>query len=279
MTRRILMSSPEFAPALSRERSWTAAAAPLDRGRAHEQWLALRHLVNDHIGPVVDLQAEPWAPAMTFTRDLALVADGVVVPLMPDSIRGPFEAPLARRQLVGLGIGVDPNLELLRFDGGNVLADSHGRLLVGVTTHSPTAEFTAAVRLLERVTGRPAYAVPVAGGRFPHIDMTICDLNGRAWLVYPDALPGFDLDDPDWTDLFQGLPVVTASSADGEILGCNLVVHGDVAIGPEISPELRRSLEDHGVAYIATDLSELLKAGGGAHCLTLELCEDPDAAP
>ncbi len=173
--------------------------------------------------------------------------------------------------MVALGVDLDPNCTPPRFDGDNVLADSHGRLLIGVTAAEPAAEFTAAVRFLEQAAGRPTFAVPLAGGRFPHIDMAVCDLNGRAWLVYPDALSGFDLDDPDWNDLFLGLQVIKVTAADGEQLACNLVVQGDTAIGPEISTELQIRIEQHGIAYYGTPLTELLKAGGGAHCLTLEL--------
>lgn len=265
------MCPPIYLPALRDERSWVPHSPPLDPGLAVEQWERLRELVAEHVAPVALLQAEPWAPAMTFTRDLALVTPDTVVPLMPDSARGPFEAPLAARQLAARGlhgaIAVDPP----RFDGGNVIADSHGRLLIGVTNPAPSDDFVAIVRSLEAATDRAAYRVPLAGGRFPHVDMAICDLAGRAWLVYPGALHEFGPVDPDWRDLFLGLPVITVAPDDGERLACNLVVHGDVVIGPEIGSELRHEINGLGIDYVPTPLTELAKAGGGAHCLTLEL--------
>lgn len=265
------MSAPRFAPALVGERSWMPDQPALDPGLALEQWDRLRSLVAAHIGTVIELQAEPWAPAMTFTRDLATVIDGHVVPLMPASTRGPFEAPLAHRRITELGVPLVQTPGVLRFDGGNVVTDAHGRLLIGVTTTKVTDEFMATVRFLEGVSGRPAFRVPVAGHRFPHVDMAVCDLNGAGWLVYPAALPGFDLSDPVWADLFLGLPVITADPSDGERLGCNLVVGDGIAIGPEISAKLQTKLAALGVEYMATPLTELAKAGGGAHCLTLEL--------
>ncbi len=242
----------------------------MDRSQANEQWEQLRNLILEHIGPVDLLQPEPWAPAMTFTRDLALVVDDKVVPLRPLSQRGSFETPLLRRHLASSGISLALE-EPVHFDGGNVIADSHGRLLIGVTTRDPSDELTAAVRCLESVVGRAAYSVPLAGGRFPHIDMGVCDLNGRGWLIYPGALAGFDVADSDWIDFLHGLPVLVAEPHDGERLACNLVVHGDLAIGPEISSQLRTKVEALGIDYIGTPLSDLRKAGGGAHCLTLEL--------
>ena len=265
------MAPPRFLPAIRSERSWVPDSPTLDRGLALKQWHQLRALVEALVGPVVGVPAEPWAPAMTFTRDLAVVADDIVIPLMPHSIRGPFEAPLTHRFLASLGLELTTTVKPLRFDGGNVLADSHGRLLVGVTSDEPATAFVEAVRFLETATGRPAYRVPLTGGRFPHIDMAVCDLDGQAWLVYPDALPGFDMTEPAWNELFLGLPVITATASDGEQLACNLVVSGDAVIGPPISPELIRQLTEQNIHYHRTDLSELRKAGGGAHSLTLEL--------
>jgi N-dimethylarginine dimethylaminohydrolase len=269
-TERVLMCAPRFAPALSGEHSWVQDAEPLQPALALEQWTRLRTLVEAHIAPVENLQPEPWAPAMTFTRDLALATDDVVIPLMPESRRGPFEAPLAHRRLSSLGVDCETTHEVVRFDGGNVLADTHGRLLIGVSSES-TDGFIETVRFLEAATGRAAYRVPLTGGRFPHIDMALCDLGGRAWLVYPDALPGFDLADEAWSTLFMERPVITVKPADGEQLACNLIVHRDVALGPEISPTLRTQLNQCGIHYVGTPLSKLLKAGGGALCLTLQL--------
>jgi len=121
-----------------------------------------------------------------------------------------------------------------------VLADRLGRLLTGVTAAEPTTTFADAARFMEHATGRSAYRVPLAGGRFPHIDMSVSDPNGKAWLVYP--LQGFDLHDPAWRALFAGRPVIQANVSNADQLACNLVVRGD-----------------------------LVKAGGSTHCLTLEL--------
>lgn len=272
------MSAPRFLPALANDRSWIGDNKALDTERAMQQWGALRALVDDHIAPVVELQPEPWTPAMTFTRDLGLVTAGGIVPLMPSSSRGPFEAPPAHRRIRELGAPLVDVADPLRLDGGNVLADTHGRLLVGVTSSAPDPAFVAAVRVLEQVTNRPPFRVPLVGGRFPHVDMAVCDLNGAGWLVYPEALPGFDLADPAWDELFLGLPVIAASERDGELLGCNLIVGTDTAIGPEISHGLRQGIEQVGVRYLGTPLSELRKAGGGAHCLSLELPAHRDGA-
>ena len=186
------MCSPVFAARLAGEQSWLPTEPPLDRGLAVDQWERLASLISEHVGPVERLQPEPWAPAMTFTRDLGLAVDNQLVLLVPSSRRGPFEAPLVHRRLATSASNATLPERRIRLDGGNVLADSYGRLLIGVTSPEPTDELVGAVRALERATARDAYRVPLSGGRFPHLDMALCDLAGRAWLAYPTALPGFD---------------------------------------------------------------------------------------
>lgn len=270
MVTRVLMCPPTALPALVGERSWQPAAPKLERARAVAQWQQLVDVVEANVAPVDPLVAEPWAWAMTFTRDLGIVVDDTVFALMPVSSRGPFEAPLFAKEMSQRNIELVNPDEPLRFDGGNVIADRHGRLLIGVARDAHR-DLVHIGRDLAARTGRTAYAIPIAGGRFPHIDMALCELGERGWLVYPEALPGFDLTDPGWQAFFDGAPVIVADEVDGERLACNLVVAGDVAIGPEVSTDLVRRLTGIGIDYIATPLDELLKAGGGAHCLTLEM--------
>lgn len=272
------MCSPRYAPRLAGDRSWTAADEPLDVPRAVDEWERLRSLVHTHIAPVLELQPEPWARAMTFTRDLAVITESAAVALMPTSVRGPFEAPLVHRSLAEAGVPLMATDDPVRIDGGNVLPDRHGRLLIGVTSSEPSEEMRTAVRRLEHATGRPSYRVPLVGGRFPHVDMAISDLQGRGWLAHPGALAGFDADDPAWQTLFVGKPVVVVDEPEGERLGCNVVVGDDVIIGPDLSFDLRRRLESFGFDYHGTPLEELRKAGGGAHCLTLEVRSDRGTA-
>jgi N-dimethylarginine dimethylaminohydrolase len=227
-------------------------------------------LVDRHVGPVELLTAEPWASAMTFVRDLGLSTAAGVVPLMPGGHRAPFEVPLFAKTLRQLGeatLGGDA----LPIAGGNVLADAHGRLLIGVSDDVPGDDLRSAVACLEAATRRTAYRVPIAGGRFPHIDMALCDLDGRGWLAYPAALGGFDLSRRSWQELFRGLPVIVVDPPDGERLACNLVIGDGVVIGPPIGSTLVAEIAALGIEHVATPLDELLKAGGGAHCLTLEL--------
>jgi arginine dihydrolase len=59
------------------------------------------------------------------------------------------------------------------------------------------------------------------------------------------------------------------------VLGLNAVSDGRHVVLAAQATELARSLSARGFEPVPVDMSELLKAGGGAKCCTLELRERP----
>ena len=264
----VVMGSPHRLPALPAALCWRDGA-PLDVGVACDQWEMLREVVERCVGEVVVLAPGLLARSTTFVRDLGLALDGSVLLLRPAGLRGLLEPPSLARLMRSSGIALgDEPLHVL--DGGNVVADHHGRLLVGLCGE-PTSSLQAAVDALKIRTGRTATGVPLAGGRWPHLDMALADLGGRGWLVHPEALVGYDRADAAWREVFAGRPVIEVEPEEGDRLACNVLVSGDVVIGPPVGPCTQRRIEELGFAYEAVDVAELTKAGGGVHCLTLEL--------
>lgn len=62
---------------------------------------------------------------------------------------------------------------------------------------------------------------------------------------------------------------VLVGGADAEVFGLNAVSDGLHVILPEAASGVMRQLRERGFRPIGTDLSELLKGGGGAKCCTL----------
>jgi N-dimethylarginine dimethylaminohydrolase len=270
------MGSPRWLPELAPQNTWHGGT--LDVCAAADQWEALRDAVERRVGAVSVLGPAPWAAATTFVRDLGLVVEGDLVRLQPSGLRGRLEPPLLARALAAAGVEFDHRVAPLELDGGNVLADHHGRLVVGLCGE-PDAAMQSAVDALKLRTGRAVLGVPLAGGRWPHLDMAMADLGGRGWLVYPAALAGYDRSDPAWRAVFAGRPVIEVDVEEGERLGCNVLVAGDVVIGPPVEARTRTGIESLGFDYEPADVGELTKAGGGVHCLTLELPSRGSGAP
>ena len=64
---------------------------------------------------------------------------------------------------------------------------------------------------------------------------------------------------------------VTATEADAVVLGLNAVSDGSHVVLPTAAHDLTDRLRARGYEPVGVDLSELLKAGGGAKCCTLEI--------
>jgi N-dimethylarginine dimethylaminohydrolase len=65
--------------------------------------------------------------------------------------------------------------------------------------------------------------------------------------------------------------LIEAKDEDAEVLGLNAVSDGHHVVLAAQAKSLARSLAARGFTPVPVDTSELLKAGGGAKCCTLEL--------
>jgi N-dimethylarginine dimethylaminohydrolase len=109
--------------------------------------------------------------------------------------------------------------------------------------------------------------------RYYHLDTCFCPLNSRAAIYYPPAFDTYALDvlRARIDDL---IPVIDEES---QRFACNAVVLGTTVITNCGCPKLQRQLQDRGFVAKECPLSEFVKAGGSAKCLTLRL-DGEDAA-
>ena len=109
--------------------------------------------------------------------------------------------------------------------------------------------------------------VELATPEFYHLDTCFCPLDQGHILWYPDA---FTFESQVWINyMYKSLIPVT--KADALNFACNAVCIDGTIVCNRISFELRDQLTAYGYKVIMTDLSEFIKAGGSAKCLTLEL--------
>ena len=244
---------------------------------AHE-WDSLRRLVIAAGAEVRLLAASPLAPAMTFTRDGGFVyASGRALVLRNDEPRGSSEPQLVEPALRDVGLAVEQMPGDLRLEGGNVLRCADGSVLVGLKPGSSGEGERHLARLVPPSSS--CIGLPLADLKYLHLDMVVADLGGRGWLVHSAGLGPGDLARGAWRKVFGGRRVIEVSRDDAARLACNVVVIGDVVITGWASAALAREIEALGLQVTVTPLDEFRKAGGGAHCLTLELehRDDPEA--
>lgn len=103
--------------------------------------------------------------------------------------------------------------------------------------------------------------------RFYHLDTCFCPLNEEEAIYYPGAFDDYGRD-----VLRAQVPrLIAVSAEEASSFCCNAVIVGRTVVLGEGAPQLERMLADRGYRTIALPLSEFLKAGGSAKCLTLRL--------
>jgi len=125
----------------------------------------------------------------------------------------------------------------------------------------------AAAGELASVFGRRVVSLRLVDPRFYHLDTALCVLDASTAMYYPAAFD--DAGQASLASVFDEL--IEAKDEDAEVLGLNAASDGLHVVLARQATGLARSLSSRGFVPVPVDMSELLKAGGGAKCCTLEL--------
>jgi N-dimethylarginine dimethylaminohydrolase len=218
-------------------------------------------------------RARPDKPNAVFMRDLMLMTpEGAILARPASTVRAGEERYVAEA-LAALGV---PILLTVRghgtFEGADVCWVDRDLcfLAEGLRTNEVGAD---QVERMLRELGTEVVRVGLTHGQM-HLDGCLAILDRDLAVVWPHRTPlkvvqtlrrrGFRLIEvEDQQEAFHELPLNGVCLAPGEYLM------------PAGGPSLRRAYEAAGVTCQSVDISELIKAGGGIHCMTAFLKRDP----
>jgi N-dimethylarginine dimethylaminohydrolase len=112
-------------------------------------------------------------------------------------------------------------------------------------------------------------ALELVDERFYHLDTCFCPLEGGALLYYPPAFGEASL-----ASIEARVPEkkrIVCGDADAEAFACNAVNIGKTVIVNAATPAFVEALGARGYVVEQNPLSEFMKAGGSAKCLTLDI--------
>lgn len=219
-------------------------------------------------------RTRPDKPNAVFMRDLMLMTpEGAIVARPASTVRAGEERYVAEA-LAALGV---PILATIRghgtFEGADVCWVDHDLCFVaeGLRTNAEGADQVE--RALREIGVAEVVRVGLPYGTM-HLDGCLALLDRDLAVVWPHRTPlkvvqtlrrrGFRLIEvTDEREAFHELPLNGVCLAPGEYL---MPAGGDT---------MRRACEEAGVAIRQVDISELIKAGGGIHCMTAFLKRDP----
>ena len=238
------------------------------RDRAVEQWQGLYQVLKERA--IVDLvQPERGVPDMVFTANAGLVLDNVVVLSRFYHKERQGEEPFFKAWFESQGFTVHELPKDLPFEGaGDALLDREGRWLwagYGFRSELDSHPYLAKWLDIEVLSLR------LMDERFYHLDTCFCPLSGGYLLYYP---PAFDA----YSNRLIELRVppekrIAIAEKDAVNFACNAVNVNQTVIMNKASDALKEQLNGLGFEVVETPLTEFLKAGGAAKCLTLRVTE------
>ncbi|PMB25167.1 TIGR00300 family protein [Fischerella thermalis] len=238
------------------------------RDRAVQQWHQLYHILKEHA--IVDLvpPQKGW-PDMVFTANAGLVLGDTVVLSRFLHKERQGEEPYFKQWFEENGYKVYELPKDLPFEGaGDALLDREGRWLwagYGFRSELDSHPYLAKWLDIEVLSLR------LIDDRFYHLDTCFCPLTDGYLLYYPAAFDSYS------NRLIEMRVApekrIAIDEADAVNFACNAVNVDRIVIMNKASNPLKERLADVGFQIIETPLTEFLKAGGAAKCLTLRVTE------
>ena len=240
--------------------------AKIDPDEAQRQWALLKKTIERHAA-VSLLPSREGLPDLVFTANAGLVKNHKVVLSRFRSHERRGEESFDRLWFEQNGFMVlDPPPEIFFEGAGDALYDETRDLYwVGHGFRSaPSAAPFLQAMLLTRTIG-----LNLVDPRFYHLDTCLSPLPDGFVLYFPAAFDAPSLEAIE-TLVPESRRLIVAEE-DALKFCCNAVALGRLVLLNDASEALQGRLREAGLTPVLTPLSEFLKAGGAAKCLTLNI--------
>jgi N-dimethylarginine dimethylaminohydrolase len=240
----------------------------IDNTVAKQQWRSLYDLLTDH-ATVRLVLPQPSSPDMVFTANAGLVKQSRFIVSRFRYPERQYEEPYFADWFQDRGYEVSLMPRDVPFEGaGDALFERGSECLWMAHGHRsiPAAREVIAQRLAIDVV-----VLKLVDQRFYHLDTCFCPLEGGYAMYYP---PAFDEESQAIIERrVTGDRRIVIGEEDALAFACNAVNIDETVVVNRASAGLVRALGKKGFTVIQTPLSEFMKAGGSAKCLTLRLDE------
>lgn len=266
---KILMCPPDYFTVDYVINPWMAGSAgDLSLELAKKQWSALRDKLSNY-AEIVTMEPQPDLPDMVFTANAGVVYGNKAIAshFMPQERRG--EERHFKSWFRDNAFELFDLDDKIGFEGaGDCLHDRRGPWLW--TGHGFRTEIEAHEQI-RKFFDLEVVSIRLTDERFYHIDTCFCPLTDGFLMYHP---PAFDFDSR--VAIESRIPPhkrIIVDTMDAGNFACNAVNIGDQVFLNKASDPLKARLMLAGFRVNEINLSEFLKAGGSAKCLTLRLTE------
>ena len=266
---KILMCPPDYFTVDYVINPWMAGQeGSLDIELAKKQWLELRDGIAE-FADVVEMTPQPELPDMVFTANAGAVYGNKAIASHFIPLERRAEEQHFKTWFRENGFELLDLHDKIGFEGaGDCLRDRRGPWLW--TGYGFRTEIEAHEKI-QKFFDVELISIKLVDSRFYHIDTRFCPLTDGFLMYHP---PAFDYDSR--IAIESRIPPhkrIVVDTQDAGNFACNAVNVGDMVFLNKASDPLKARLMLAGFRVREVNLSEFLKAGGSAKCLTLKLVE------
>lgn len=264
--KRVLLSKPEFLKAAKINEIAKKWDDDLDIEKMRKEHELLVKAYEDNGVKVEFLEADKERPNSVFSRDFGgCIKEGYIL--------GNFKLPLRykehvdyEKKMAELNIPVVAKCEKGLFEGGDFMFLNEKTIAIGMADRT-NEEGVEEIRSQISKYGYEVIGVKLKR-EYLHLDMCFNLVDDTLAVAYKEGLPKEFVDRLDE----MGIEIISVPEESIFEHGCNLQAIGDHKVislkrNSKVNEELRR----HGMEVIELDITEILKAGGGPHCMTFPL--------
>jgi N-dimethylarginine dimethylaminohydrolase len=243
---------------------WMSRLHATDPRLAQAQWDGLRRTLTADCGAEIELiEAVAGLPDLVFTANAGLVSGRTAI---VSRFRFPVrsgEEPVFAAWFAQHGYEVRTLPEDIFFEGAGDALDCGGQLFAGYHFRSEIRSHS----VVSEIIGQRVLSLQLVDPRFYHLDTCFCPLEGGRLVWCPAAFDQYAR-----RVVEENVPErIEVTEPDALRFGCNAVSIGEHVVISGGCTRLLHDLSDAGYRVHSVNLSEYLKSGGSAKCLTLRL--------
>lgn len=265
--RKVLMSRPTYlqaAPINEIAKKW--AGTRLDVEKMENEHLAMIEAYKTNGVEVVLLEANSNRPNAVFARDFGgCIKEGYLLGRFKETIR--YEERAAYENIMQeLGIPKVAEVKEGVFEGGDFTFVDDQTIAIGMVARS-NEKGIQEIREALAPRGYEVIGVP-CDEKYLHLDLCFNLVDEHLAVVYSAGLP------EDFLKLLKEkhIEIIDVPAADIFKHGCNLQAIGNKrVISLKQNVYVNEALAKKGLKITEVDITEILKAGGGPHCMTFPL--------
>jgi len=263
---RLLVCPPDYFGIDYEINPWMHRSNTVNRDLAVQQWHGLIQVLEQDVGAVLErMNPVPGLPDLVFTANAGIVVGGRAVPSRFRYAERQPEEAWFEDWFRTHGFEVLSLEKELFFEGAGDLLGFPDAWFGGYRQRSEIRAFP----FLSEWFNREIIPLELVDSRFYHLDTCFCPLSGGELLYFPAAFDRYG--QAAIADRLAPHQQLTVSDADALKFACNAICVGKHVVLPAGCAGTERLLEERGYRPHPVPLSEFMKSGGSAKCLTLAL--------